>query len=93
MIASRIATRSLSRVHTHQRRGIVDYLTKYPDKVMATKKIQMAGGTLQGQNNPTWLKQPGDFAVTGFGMLLVSFGLVQLGVGYYRLATGKGKKD
>ena len=53
----------------------------------------MAGGTLQGEKNPTWLKQPGDFMVTGGGMLLVGFGLLQLGVGYYRLATGKGKMD
>jgi hypothetical protein len=60
---------------------------------MAKKKVQMAGGTLQGEKNPTWLKQPGDMATTGFGLVLLTYGLLQLGVGYYRLATGKGKMD
>lgn len=60
---------------------------------MATKKVQMTGGTLQGEANPTWMKQPGDMMTLGFGAVLTGFGLLQLGVGYYRLASGKGKYD
>lgn len=44
-----------------------------------------------GRSVYTWLKQPQDKAVTAFGVALVSVGLVQLCVGYYRLVTGKGK--
>lgn len=53
----------------------------------------MTGGTLQGEANPTWMKQPGDMMTLGFGAVLTGFGLLQLGVGYYRLASGKGKYD
>ena len=56
------------------------------------KKIQMAGGTCQGGDNPTWLKQPGDTAVAGFGALFVGTGAVMCIQGFYRLATGTGKK-
>lgn len=55
------------------------------------KKIQCAGGTLQGEANPTWLKQPSDKAVAGFGLALAGVGTVKATVGLYRLATGKGK--
>ena len=57
------------------------------------KKVQCAGGTLQGEVNPTWLKQPGDMAVALFGAALVAYGSVLCSVGMYRLATGKGKKS
>ena len=57
------------------------------------KKIQCAGGTCQGEANPTWLKQPGDTAVALFGAGLIAYGGVLCTVGYYRLATGKGKKE
>lgn len=60
---------------------------------MAKKKIQMAGGTRQGENNPTWLKQPGDLQVCIFGAVLVSFGLVQVVMGHYNLANNKNKKE
>mmetsp|Transcript_41235 Transcript_41235/g.76205 ORF Transcript_41235/g.76205 Transcript_41235/m.76205 type:complete len:95 (-) Transcript_41235:337-621(-) len=76
-----------------QKRTFLDYLVKMPDKVMETKKIQMAGGTCQGEANPTWLKQDGDVMSLAFGGLLVGVGLMQATVGHYRLATGKGKKD
>jgi hypothetical protein len=55
------------------------------------KKIQCKGGTQLGEANPTWLKQPNDkmwFAfVAGVGLM----GLSRVAVGYWRLATGKGK--
>ena len=60
---------------------------------METKKLQTAGGTCLGEANPTWLKQPGDMAVALFGLGLVTYGAGLTMVGYYRLATGKGKKD
>ena len=62
-------------------------------QVMQTKKVQMAGGTLQGEANPTWLKQPGDMYVMAFGGALVAYGMFQAVVGHYRLASGKGKMD
>ena len=61
--------------------------------MMETKKIQCAGGTCLGEANPTWLKQPGDTAVALFGAALVGYASVLASVGYYRLATGKGKKE
>ena len=55
------------------------------------RKIQCAGGTLQGEANPTWLKQPSDKIVAGVGLVLATFGLGKSIVAMYRLATGKGK--
>ena len=43
--------------------------------------------------DPTWLKQPGDAAVAWFGAALIGYGTFLTTVGFYRLATGKGKKD
>lgn len=60
-------------------------------QVMAKKKVQMAGGTKLGEANPTWMKQPGDYYVLAAGGALVVYGMTQLFVGYYRLASGKGK--
>jgi len=60
---------------------------------METKKLQMKGGTCQGEYDPTWLKQPGDAAVAWFGAALIGYGTFLTTVGFYRLATGKGKKD
>jgi len=53
----------------------------------------MEGGTCQGGNNPTWMKQPGDLMPLAFGAALVGFGSVNAVIGHYRLATGKGKLD
>jgi len=53
----------------------------------------MAGGTKLAGANPTWMKQPGDLVPLGFGFVLVSYGLVNAGIGIYRLSTGKGKID
>jgi hypothetical protein len=55
------------------------------------KKVQCAGGTLQGESNPTWLKQPSDRIVAGVGFALAGLGFVKLIIGNYRLATGTGK--
>jgi hypothetical protein len=61
---------------------------------MATKKIQMAGGTRLAEKNPTWLKQgTGDLVSLGVGALLVGYGSVNAVMGHYKLATGKGKID
>lgn len=60
---------------------------------MEIKKIQMKGGTCQGEYNPTWLKQEGDNITLIFGAALVGYGAVLTSVGFYRLATGKGKKE
>eukprot|EP00550_Attheya_septentrionalis_P010307 CAMPEP_0198289174 /NCGR_PEP_ID=MMETSP1449-20131203/7467_1 /TAXON_ID=420275 /ORGANISM="Attheya septentrionalis, Strain CCMP2084" /LENGTH=101 /DNA_ID=CAMNT_0043987471 /DNA_START=62 /DNA_END=367 /DNA_ORIENTATION=- len=78
---------------TQQRRHFLDYITKYPDRVLETRKIQNKGGTLQGGMNPTWLKQPNDKFVSLFGLGLCTYGVVNLIIGHYRLATGKGKLD
>ena len=53
------------------------------------KKIQNAGG----RSIYTWQKQPTDIYVTGFGVTLAAYGIIQLVQGHYRLATGKGKMD
>mmetsp|Transcript_26665 Transcript_26665/g.57168 ORF Transcript_26665/g.57168 Transcript_26665/m.57168 type:complete len:99 (-) Transcript_26665:122-418(-) len=76
-----------------QKRGIVDYLTNYPDKVNEVKKIQCKGGTQLGESNPTWLKQSSDKVVAGFVFAVAGMGMFRLGYGYYRLATGKGKLE
>lgn len=55
------------------------------------RKIQCAGGTLQGEANPTWLKQPSDRAFAAVGFALTALGLGRAVVGLWRLATGKGK--
>ena len=60
---------------------------------MEIKKLQMKGGTCQAEYNPTWLKQPGDTLTLAFGAALVGYGSILCSVGFYRLATGKGKKD
>ena len=62
-------------------------------QVMEIKKIQMKGGTCQGELNPTWLKQSGDVGVFLFGVALVGYGAALCAQGMYRLSTGKGKKD
>eukprot|EP00536_Pseudo-nitzschia_multiseries_P012459 jgi/Psemu1/260620/estExt_Genewise1Plus.C_4780010 len=94
LAASRVAaTRVLARRAPvrQQKRGIVDYLTNYPDKVNEIKKIQCKGGTQQGEANPTWLKQDSDKVVAGFVFAVAGMGIVRLASGYYKLATGKGK--
>ena len=58
---------------------------------MATKEVQMKGGTCQAEANPTWLKQPGDAIPLAIGAALIGVGGVQCVIGHYRLATGKGK--
>ena len=60
---------------------------------MEIKKLQMKGGTCQGEYNPTWLKQPGDMLTAGFGAALIAYGSVLCSMGFYKLATGKGKKE
>lgn len=57
------------------------------------KAIQKKGGTCLGESHPTWTKQPGDSIMNYVGLGLAVFGLSQLVVGHYRLATGKGKKE
>eukprot|EP00339_Tiarina_fusa_P003722 CAMPEP_0117045184 /NCGR_PEP_ID=MMETSP0472-20121206/31264_1 /TAXON_ID=693140 ORGANISM="Tiarina fusus, Strain LIS" /NCGR_SAMPLE_ID=MMETSP0472 /ASSEMBLY_ACC=CAM_ASM_000603 /LENGTH=99 /DNA_ID=CAMNT_0004757099 /DNA_START=46 /DNA_END=345 /DNA_ORIENTATION=+ len=94
LAASRIlATKAIARraPAQQQKRGIVDYLTNYPDRVPEMKKIQCAGGTLQGEKNPSWLKQPGDKMWAGAALALGTIGVVRVGIAMYRLATGKGK--
>ena len=60
---------------------------------METKKIQMAGGTKLGEDNPTWMKQSGDMQVMIACGALTFYGMAQLTIGVYRLATGKGKLE
>jgi hypothetical protein len=60
---------------------------------MAKKKIQMEGGTCLAEVNPTWMKQPGDMVPLAVGGALVTFGMINCGIGHYRLATGKGKLE
>ena len=61
---------------------------------MATKKIQMKGGTRLAEKNPTWLKQgTGDLVSLGVGAVLITYGSISAVSGHYKLATGKGKID
>lgn len=60
---------------------------------METKKRQMAGGTKLGEANPTWMKQPGDYSTLAVAGAITFYGMAQMTVGMYRLATGKGKMD
>ena len=53
----------------------------------------MKGGTCQGEYAPTWYKQEGDIYTLIIGAALVGYGSVLCTLGFYRLATGKGKKD
>ena len=53
----------------------------------------MKGGTCQGEYAPTWLKQEGDTLTLAFGAALLAYGSALCSVGFYRLATGKGKKE
>jgi hypothetical protein len=55
------------------------------------KKVQCLGGTLQGEANPTWLKQPSDRIIAGVGAVIAGVGFVKVCIGSYRLASGKGK--
>ena len=55
------------------------------------KKIQCAGGTLQGEANPTWLKQGTDKLWAAAGLALAAMGIGRATVCSYRLASGKGK--
>eukprot|EP00571_Detonula_confervacea_P011198 CAMPEP_0172309878 /NCGR_PEP_ID=MMETSP1058-20130122/10833_1 /TAXON_ID=83371 /ORGANISM="Detonula confervacea, Strain CCMP 353" /LENGTH=96 /DNA_ID=CAMNT_0013022591 /DNA_START=48 /DNA_END=338 /DNA_ORIENTATION=+ len=93
VVSRSVATRAAPLARRQQRRGFVDYLVNYPDKVMAKKQVQMKGGTCLGENAPTWLKQPGDIWTLAFGAALVGYGSILCGMGFYKLATGKGKKD
>uniref|UniRef100_A0A7S2GWS3 Uncharacterized protein n=1 Tax=Helicotheca tamesis TaxID=374047 RepID=A0A7S2GWS3_9STRA len=90
---ARTASRSPKVVNGQQKRGVVDWMTNYPDKIAEIKKVQCAGGTCQGEKNPTWLKQPGDVGVALFGAALVGYGVCLSIAGHWRLATGKGKLD
>ena len=56
---------------------------------MEMKKMHQAGG----RSTFTWMKQPQDQMVNIFGAAGMAFGLAQLTVGYWRLATGKGKME
>jgi hypothetical protein len=55
------------------------------------KKIQCKGGTQLGESNPTWLKQSNDKFVAAFVFAVAGLGIARVSVGYWRLATGKGK--
>merc|ERR1712151_208237 len=94
MIASRIVTRQIVRHNKLQKRGIFEYMTNYPDKVMEKKVLQQSGGVCQGMGGtPTWLKQPGDRGTLMVGAGIMTFGFLQLLSGGYKLATGKGKLE
>ena len=60
---------------------------------MDRKMLQQAGGVKQGENNPTWLKQPGDMGSAMIGVGLLTFGFLQYGVGLYNISNNKGKED
>lgn len=53
------------------------------------KVLHQAGG----RSTFTWMKQPGDNITNLVGAGLCTFGMLQSTVGYWRLATGKGKLD
>ena len=46
---------------------------------------------MQGEANPTWLKQSSDKAVAAFVFAVAGIGAFQATSCGYRLATGKGK--
>mmetsp|Transcript_12225 Transcript_12225/g.23401 ORF Transcript_12225/g.23401 Transcript_12225/m.23401 type:complete len:91 (-) Transcript_12225:163-435(-) len=88
-----LSVRSLAKARTlmptAQRRTFIDWMTNYPDKINELKKVHQAGG----RATFTWMKMPQDKYTNLFGAALMTFGMAQCAVGYYRLATGKGKMD
>eukprot|EP00542_Grammatophora_oceanica_P010004 CAMPEP_0194042970 /NCGR_PEP_ID=MMETSP0009_2-20130614/14678_1 /TAXON_ID=210454 /ORGANISM="Grammatophora oceanica, Strain CCMP 410" /LENGTH=85 /DNA_ID=CAMNT_0038687025 /DNA_START=91 /DNA_END=348 /DNA_ORIENTATION=+ len=80
-------------VQRTQKRGIIDWMTNYPDHIAHYKAIQNKGGTMQGANNPTWLKQPGDEYVAWFGCFLGFYGMSKATYGMYNLANGTNKME
>jgi hypothetical protein len=60
---------------------------------METKAVQMKGGICQGADNPTWLKQSNDKAVSYFALFLSITGLALCAKGHYHMAYGVGKKE
>jgi hypothetical protein len=53
------------------------------------KKVHQAGG----RSVYTWLKQPNDKWTAGLAAVFFAAGSIQLVIGHYRLATGKGKME
>jgi hypothetical protein len=53
------------------------------------KKAHQAGG----RQIFTWQKHPSDLYVNLGAVGLLTFGMIQLVPGYYRLASGKGKME
>jgi hypothetical protein len=56
---------------------------------MELKKIHQAGG----RSVYTWQKQPTDKYANALALLVMAYGSIQLVIGHYRLATGKGKLE
>lgn len=58
------------------------------------QKIQSAGGTMVGADDPTWLKQGvKDKISSGIGLALCTAALVSITSGIYHMANGSNKKS
>jgi hypothetical protein len=58
-------------------------------QILELKKVHQAGG----RSVYTWLKQPNDKWTAGLAGVFFVAGSIQLIIGHYRLATGKGKME
>jgi len=79
-----------------QKRGFmpgVDAMHNQKSKIEELRKVQNAGGTCLGADNPTFLKQGNDKAWAAGAVLLCSFAFLQQVRGYWNMAHGTGKQD
>lgn len=90
-----VAARTLiqARPQTQQKRTFIKWMVNYPDKVMEMKKLQQKGGTMVGQDNPTWLKQPQDKLTAAACLFLTSWGMWQICTGHWNMAHGINKME
>eukprot|EP00588_Corethron_pennatum_P007134 CAMPEP_0194298276 /NCGR_PEP_ID=MMETSP0169-20130528/60075_1 /TAXON_ID=218684 /ORGANISM="Corethron pennatum, Strain L29A3" /LENGTH=99 /DNA_ID=CAMNT_0039048243 /DNA_START=95 /DNA_END=394 /DNA_ORIENTATION=+ len=87
------ASRVLPRLMT-QNRTIVGSMVEASNKVPELQKLQSAGGTMVGADDPTWLKQgTKDKLTSGLGLALCTTAMVSAASGFYHMANGSNKKS
>jgi hypothetical protein len=68
-------------------------LSKYFHFFVCCLKILEQRAFHQKSHGYTWQRWPQDKYINAFGVVLALAGIAQLVPGYYRLATGKGKRE
>jgi hypothetical protein len=66
-----------------------DFFSLCGAQILELKKHHQAGG----RSVYTWQKQPNDKWTAGLAGIIFTAGTIQLVIGHYRLATGKGKME